>query len=106
VVAAAAWLIKLIHDSGDRRLWSVARVLAGLIVLQLTLGIEAWLVKFAAPEPLPPGHWLWSRELARSGHVVVGSLVLAASVVIYLEALRRSGWAWVRSPIRQLEGAA
>jgi cytochrome c oxidase assembly protein subunit 15 len=106
VVVAVVWLVKSCHDSGDRRLWNVAHVLAVLIVLQLTLGVEAWLVKFASSEPLPPGHWLWSRELVRSGHVVVGSLMLATSVVIGLEVQRRAGWVFGRSPVSRLEGAA
>jgi heme A synthase len=105
VVAAAVWLLKLVHDTGDSRLKGVGRILAGLLLFQLVLGVESWLVKFAA-EPSVPGHWLWSRELVRSSHVVVGALVLAASAVVCLETQRRAGWALSRLPVRRLEGAA
>lgn len=92
VVATIVWLGRTIADKhpGERNLnWGI-RVLATLVILQIMLGIEAWLVRFATPEAALPGHWLFNRDLVRSIHVVVGSLLLATSAVLALEARRQS----------------
>jgi len=91
VVAAVVWLAKVIVEShaGDRNLvWSI-RVLGVLVALQLLLGVEAWMVRLAAPLSVAPGHWLWNRDLARTAHVLVGSWILATAGVLTLVA-------WVR----------
>jgi cytochrome c oxidase assembly protein subunit 15 len=105
VVATAAWLVRETWNSPDRRLQLTARFLAVLIVLQLLLGVEAWMVKFATPawQVAPPR--VVGRDMVRSAHVLVGSLILATSVVAALAARWR---AEVRQHpvVHRLEGAA
>ncbi len=110
VVAAVAWLVKTVYQEAlaGARSRGAARLLAILVGVQLLLGVEALLVKlFMGPTPMTGPHWLLSRDLTRSLHVVVGSFVLAASVVVTLEAQRRTAWAG-RCPATaaRLEGAA
>jgi hypothetical protein len=66
------------------------------------------MVRFASgPLVAEPGHWLFNRDLVRSAHVLVGSLLLATSVALTLEAHRKPRgsypWAW---PVGRLEEAA
>jgi cytochrome c oxidase assembly protein subunit 15 len=63
--------------------WSV-KILVGLLVLQLLLGVEAWLGKFVGREwvqlrPLPD-----FPKLVRSLHFLVGALIFSTSVVVAL----------------------
>jgi cytochrome c oxidase assembly protein subunit 15 len=94
VVAAVVWLARSARGGSDRGLDRPLKVLSCLIVLQILLGVEAWLTKFAVPayqvaEPRPLG-----RDLVRSAHVLVGALVLASAVVVALEAHRQT---WTES---------
>src|SRR5262249_6328193 len=45
VVAAVVWLMRL--TAHDRRLSGAARLLAALVTVQVLLGVEAWMIKFA-----------------------------------------------------------
>jgi heme a synthase len=84
VVAAVAWLAKEVWErhSGERALVVPAAILAGLVGLQVMLGVEAWLIRYFAAEP--------SRQIyIRTGHVLLGSLILGVSVVMTLQAHRR-----------------
>jgi cytochrome c oxidase assembly protein subunit 15 len=92
VVAAVAWLVREVLDNPQRSRQEVASVLvlAGLVVLQLALGVEAWWSRFGAR---PRTDWDQMPELVRSGHYVVGALVFAAAVVVALQANRRPAWA-------------
>lgn len=110
VVGTAVWLIKEIadHHADNRRLIGTARWLGLLIVVQLLLGVEAWMVKFSPSPPTGMEHWLFRRDFVRSAHVLVGAGVLAMAVALALEALRHTSWA-SRSkpePARRLEGVA
>ena len=110
VVALITWLGKVIHEHGSagQGLGTAVAGLAILLGLQLLLGVEAWMVRFAS-EPMAPGHWLWNRDLVRSAHVLLGSLLLATAVAIALEAHQRTLWAVVNSSVEatgRLEGAA
>jgi len=71
--------------------------LAVLLVVQLSLGGATWIVKFAAPSWAPiwvstgraavqDGGWLQTHVI--TGHVAVGSLLLAVSLALALYALR------------------
>jgi heme a synthase len=101
-VAAAAWA----YWNSSTRDARLARPLAVLIILsalQLFLGVEAWLSKFTSGQwpqlkPLLP-----QPDLARSLHLLVGSLLFAASVVVALRA-RLGGSPFPAA--RRLEGAA
>jgi heme A synthase len=111
VVAALCWLVKVVRESPDfaPRMTGVLVLLVGLTVLQLMLGVETWMVKFAGPATVNPTHPLFNRDLVRTLHVLIGSLILAASVVVMLEAHRRTAWTAVRpeaAPTDHLEGVA
>ena len=75
------------------RRWSKAIVV--LVLGQLVLGAGAWVANWGVPSGLLPEAWQWSEPLrARSvwnatvvtGHVVLGMLILAASVVLAIRA--------------------
>jgi cytochrome c oxidase assembly protein subunit 15 len=80
-----------------RPLGGLATTLAGLLTLQLLLGAGTWIVKFAAPTWAPSwlspgqtaledGGWLQTHVI--TGHVAVGSLMLATSLALALYAVR------------------
>lgn len=111
VVLAVAWLIREVLDSSPRstQQTTTALVLAGLVGLQLVLGLEAWLGKFATPagaRALTP--LAVQSELVRSVHYLVGSLVFSSTVIVALQAHRPQ--ACPRRPATasagNLEGAA
>lgn len=90
VVAAAS-----LSESGSpaARRWSKAIV--ALVLGQLALGAGAWVANWGVPSGLLPEAWQWSEPLrARSlwnatvvtGHVVLGMMILAASVVLAIRA--------------------
>ncbi len=114
VVAAVVWLVRLAREAppGERAGTRAVGVLAVLVGLQLVLGVESWLSKFAVDghmlrqvEPLPV-----ETELIRSAHYLVGALTFAASVAVALLAHRQASWAarTVPQPAAsgRLEGAA
>jgi heme A synthase len=106
VVAAAVWLVRLIHDrhAENRPLLTASRWLAGLVGLQILLGVQTWFVRFPIVFELP-NHWFFNRDLFRSGHVLVGAFILATSAALTLEAWRRASWALNPAPLGRLEGA-
>src|SRR5262249_16602292 len=108
VVAAVVWLLRLTSDSGDRRLNGAAKLLLLFVALQVLLGVEAWMIRFAGVGLTLPEDTLWRRALVRSPHVLTGPLILATSVVAPLEAFRRAVpvTSTVRASVGQLEGAA
>jgi len=108
VVAAVVWLARLALESRDPQIRGAVFVLAGLVALQVLVGVETWLAKFPAPPELPqlkplPAH----PQLIRSVHYLVGSAVFATAVVAVLQAYRRVAWAGRRAavPVGRLEGA-
>jgi hypothetical protein len=85
-------------------------VLVVLVAVQLVLGVESWLSKFAVEGHMPrqAEPLLVETELIRSAHYLVGALSFAASVAVALLTHRQAGWA-ARSapaPAGRLEGAA
>lgn len=109
VVASVTWLLKLAHEyPADARIKAAARMLAGVIAIQVLLGVEAFFVRQSVPMLDGTEHWLWRRDLIRSAHVLVGSLALATSVVVTLATQRRTAWATGVSSAAatHLEGAA
>jgi heme A synthase len=103
VVAAVVWLVKLAAE--ERRGGWGAGLLAALVTVQVGLGVESWLSKFAFRghawsqlEPLPVPN-----ELIRTAHYLVGALTFATAVTVALWAHRQTAPA---RPAQALEGAA
>jgi heme A synthase len=113
VVAAVAWLVKEVLESPQRSRQEAVAALAlgGLVAVQLLLGVESWLSKFTSPGALA-WHQLTplavDRDLVRSAHYFVGSLVFASAVVVALQAQRRAAGITepAVAPAGRLEGAA
>jgi heme A synthase len=111
VAAAVTWLVKLIWDNyrAERGLVAAARLLALVIVMQIALGIEAWMVKFGSMQVVEPGHWLFNRDLVRTCHVLGGAILLATSVAVALRAHQtvvESALESAAAPLAHLEEAA
>jgi ABC-type Fe3+-siderophore transport system permease subunit len=65
----------------DKRILLPTHCLTALVILQLSLGVEAWMVRMTAVDV----GW---QAVIRTGHVLVGSLIFACSLVITLQAYR------------------
>jgi cytochrome c oxidase assembly protein subunit 15 len=108
VVAAVVWLLKLVQDwrPADAHLRGVTRWLAGLVALQVMLGVEAFFVKQAVPTLNANAHWLLRADLVRSAHVLVGSFILATAAVVAVELQRRTARVSVPAALtsQRLEG--
>jgi heme A synthase len=90
VVAAAAWLVKttLDHPAGRRLLGRTSMILAILLVVQLCLGVEAWMGRYASPLPPEAQPVTVGQAVVRTAHLLVGSWVLATAVVAAVQAHR------------------
>jgi heme A synthase len=109
VVAAVFWLVKLALDGAaeNRPLLSSSLWLAGLVGVQLVLGVEAYVRRFGAGVPPEVQQVTVGQAAVRTAHVLVGFLVLAAAVVVALRAHRQVAVnvALATTPGRRLEGA-
>lgn len=109
VVAAATGLLCVIftQQPRDRRLTGPATLLAALLMLQIMLGLEAWIMRTAAGWMLELQPLTVRQAIIRTAHVLVGSLTFATAMVLTLRA-HRSVWvpAPERAPLHSLEGAA
>jgi cytochrome c oxidase assembly protein subunit 15 len=90
VTLLVAWLVTRIARkfSDQRALLKPALLLGALVMLQLSLGIGAYLVKMAdqsAPQPLPPVVNM------TTAHVAVGALVLVTSLYLTYQTHRFLG---------------
>jgi cytochrome c oxidase assembly protein subunit 15 len=96
-ILTLVWLVSF-RARGIRPLGGLAATLAGLLALQLLLGASTWIIKFAAPFWAPSwvtlargavqdGGWLQTHVI--TGHVAVGSLMLATSLALALYSARR-----------------
>jgi cytochrome c oxidase assembly protein subunit 15 len=84
VIAVAVWFARTVWtDSQARRALGPTMIVLGiLLTLQIALGVESWLGKFAGvllPELHKP---TIGQAIVRVSHVLIGSFVLAASVVL------------------------
>jgi cytochrome c oxidase assembly protein subunit 15 len=110
VVAAVAWLVKAVFDQrgGEKSLTVSVGLLAALVAVQVSLGVEALLFRFTALG-LPDLHIASIPEaIIRTAHFVLGSLIFAAIVAVSLWSRRGLAVA-VRLPVAsrgRLEGAA
>ncbi len=104
VVAGVVFLAKDLwdHPVGDRTVTVPVLVLTVLVALQLSLGVEAWMFKYFTPAA--PA----SQAVIRTGHVLMGALILATSVVATLQIFRRTAGAASSTlkSVHHLEGAA
>ena len=110
VTGALVWLLKLIREcEAPERFRTQRWLIKGLLMLQLWLGVEAWLAKFfvatavqqQALEPMPMhAEWL------RTAHYLVGTLLFGTTVVVALVANRRALplEQTIVAPARELEG--
>ncbi len=110
VLAMVVWLEKLIFESNasDGRLAFAGIVLATLVILQIGLGVEAWMIKFSGGmvadlKPITP-----PQGFVRTAHFLAGSGIFATTVGISLWTCRRQAPAVqvVPAPTPVLEGAA
>src|SRR5216684_1365783 len=83
VVATTVWLVREVIDLPirDKRILIPTLCLTALVAVQLFLGVEAWMVRMTAVDVA------W-QAVIRTGHVMVGSLIFACSLVITLQAYR------------------
>jgi cytochrome c oxidase assembly protein subunit 15 len=92
VVAVAVWFARMVwaNPEARRSLGRTLIVLSVLLTLQIALGVESWLGKFAGvllPELHKP---TIGQAIVRVSHVLIGSFILAASVVVTVLAHRRA----------------
>jgi heme A synthase len=91
VLAAAVWLAAAVRESPSarKRLGRSVSVLLLFVAVQLALGVEAWLSKFAQGMyfELQPAPTL-GQVAVRTAHFLLGSCILAASVATALLARR------------------
>jgi cytochrome c oxidase assembly protein subunit 15 len=90
-VAAVAWLIKLALEDPARTAVVPAVVLAALVMLQVLLGVEAWLMRFAngiSPEAQAQVQLTIGQAGIRTAHVLTGFGILAVAVVTALRSHR------------------
>ena len=87
VVAAAIWLVRTAHSSTTswQGLGRASTVLCIFLVLQVILGVEAWMGKFATG--VLPELQKITREMAfvRTAHVLIGTGILATAVTLVLQ---------------------
>jgi heme A synthase len=95
VVAAVVWLMRTAWEesSGRRLLGRPLILIAVLLVLQVSMGIEALLGLYGSALPPDLQPITVGRAMVRTGHVVVGACILAASVVAALQARRAAAHA-------------
>ena len=90
VAAGVVWLLRTAWErpAGRRLLGRPLVVMAGLIVLQVGMGIEALLGRFGSDLPPDLQPIRVGQAVVRTGHVVVGALILAAAAVAVVQAYR------------------
>jgi cytochrome c oxidase assembly protein subunit 15 len=89
LAGALAWINGGVASPARRWSW----LLAGLVACQIALGCGAWVVSWGLPSGLLPESWQLAEAIpARStggaavvtGHVLLGMLILAGSVVLWI----------------------
>lgn len=110
VVVMVALLAKAVYDGDphEKRLTGPVKVLVALLVVQLMLGVEAWLMRSSSEWMLDLKPVTVGQAVIRTAHVLVGAWLLAASVIVTLQTHRRVVVTdnWGHEPIRHLEGVA
>jgi len=104
-VGGVVWLSREVfgHPARNRSLTIGTTLLVVFVTSQLLLGIEAWMMKYLTAS-VPT-----TQALVRTGHVLMGHLILATAVVVTLRIGRLTARASVQvvpNPVDRLEGAA
>jgi len=110
VVVAAILVLKMqVGRIHPKDLWArrYAMILSALVVLQIMLGVESWLVRFSAGVPAFTVVPTMNHLIVRTGHVLGGALLLGTATTLGFW-LRRSVVVpeTVPEPERELEGVA
>lgn len=104
LVAAASVALLWVASRDKQRcpnIWRASLIAVLLVVGQIALGITTWIVKYGWPTFLPGGnlypnllvHWeSWLQSFVVTGHVAVGSLILATAVML-------AAYSWKRYPV-------
>lgn len=82
VAIAVAWLWKLVLQGPDKTLLVPVAVLAAAVAVQVVLGVEAWVQRFAGELPAEYQQLTVGQAALRTAHVLLGYVVLAASVTV------------------------
>lgn len=98
VFGLGVWLaVRVTASSGSKKsLGFDARHLIGMLAVQVALGVEAWMAKFATPTVAAELAAIDARPISvgsgivRTLHQLIGTAVLASSVVIVLRVYRRT----------------
>lgn len=78
----------LCREPGARHLRFYAIALTALLVLQVVLGVEAWMGKFGTGKPVAPEAKTVAEAFLRTGHSLVGASFLAFLVVAWIRGFR------------------
>jgi hypothetical protein len=86
----------------------IGYALAGLVLVQPILGVEAWMRRFGMGDLPELVHSSPGLDLVRTGHHVLGTLIFATTVALALMLHRRSAFAAAipAVPPARMEGAA
>jgi heme A synthase len=87
VVAGVLWVFLRVRQrssDGERGLLRFTWLMAGLVAIQVALGVEAWLNRFGAGMPAEVVPLTWGRIVVRTAHYLVGALLFATSVAFTL----------------------
>jgi cytochrome c oxidase assembly protein subunit 15 len=85
----------------EPKLWRAAVALLGLVLLQITLGMSTWVVKYGWPGWFSRFAWAerhinvtesLPQVLITTGHVATGSLILATALLVALRSSRLAKW--------------
>ncbi len=108
VTAGVVWLLRTAWErpAGRRVLGRPLVVMAALLVLQVGMGIEALLGQYGSDLPPELQPIRVGQAVVRTGHVVVGALILASAAVAAVQAYPRAGPPVKTRPARfGIEGA-
>ncbi|MEX2559558.1 MAG: COX15/CtaA family protein [Pirellulales bacterium] len=117
LVGLVVWLLARLlaaHPTG-RWLTRPARLLAGLVAVQLALGLGAWVVNYGWPVWFADYAWAQRLVVQRMGaaqatvttaHVALGSLILGTAVALALRACRLAAAPLARAVWLESEAAA
>jgi heme A synthase len=105
VVTGVAGLMRAARDAGQMSF--AVKLLGGFLVIQLLLGVEAWMARFASGRLADYQPVTVHAAAVRTLHALIGSWILAIAVTIALRAQKRHVWSRVvLSAAEPLEGAA
>lgn len=92
VVGSAVWLLRAAGESPGlrRETRADAKLLGAFLFVQVALGVEAWMGKFASGVLPQLQHLTTGQVVIRTAHVLVGTGIFATSVVLALRCSRRA----------------